>query len=1438
MSGYIKQTTVAGLETEQASHSNLEFDALSAAMSSSGHNHDGSPGEGPVLSQVSNKEGNVVADDVGLTVEDTLVYDGATVVADVSLESPIDLVDSLGNQVTLDAVNVKSTLEANEGFEEFSSVLKTKLDGIEEGATGNPTKWKLKELVENSGDVCFASDRMVAFLDKTISKNAIVEWSEPSVSFPEEATIAPLVIQRSGTLLGDRTVRVVTRDGLAKDGVNYNALNYVVTLPEGQNEVLVNVPLIPTSLTSSRSFSVEIHSEGPNVSVASSVTQVFLQQSSESNEAEVAALSSNVQDLQTSVDTTIANYTAAHAEYDARIAAGEELTDVLIVKDPQSGVITNKAFEYTDNSYSSASTRIDGVEAEVTLNAQAIAATDTTVTEHSATLTLHESSINQKATYSEVDASIANAISAITPAYSWQFNTNVDSWTGVTWDSEGFVNTTGNSSISGLTFAADDNPVVRVSARTTDKTSSYILLSWNSGTQKIAFPLISSNNTWHTLALDLGPSDGWTGNITDILLESSSLDIDSVVIGKRSASEQDLANLTARMVTAETELDAENARWGAYVTTAYWDTNALTNTDVQSEINAWDATHNITATFQEMATDQTITKANSAQQWIDASSANIRAEVSAWWTEGEESNLRTAETKVDALEGEIISTVSSVSGVNKDLEKTGAEQVLLASQQFFDAHNFLENKTAIATANTELSAVTEEQQAHAQQLTTLDAANSSAVSQLAAHSQALVDQDAAIVSQGTTLNAKITDVETESKVYSRSLINQWTNSNGDIVDAPLDPENPPAGYTFNEGPLVEDVRKLKVTTGSGGQASIEDISTVFQSKDGKLVARGGMLLNNNGRVSGVVAHDDGSTSNLDLLGENVRIGYEEPDGTYVPLFDFDTVNKKLRITGQLTLTDGHEVNSITDIRALDGVNGQTIYQVYQHSINGISGWHSDMQTNDYYQRKATVTDGVQGAWGDAYQIRGNDGTPGTDGYIPQKGVDYFDGSDGSDGKHGNFISFIFRTGVTRPSTPSGGSFDGTNEVIPNGCYDDPLFEDGKITWVSKRTYSYSNGSWTGSAWSMFSEFVKKGDVGATGTKGTDGTDGTDGNDGAHGNTHIHIEGYNGVFPSSATAISNFEVKAQRDIQAGDILTYYKLDAQSNPTASDTRMWNGTVWETFVSVVHGNQLVQGTVIADDIRANRTIEAPVINGGVLQGGSIVIGPEFGLANFTVNSDGDLTAVDSLMHNLRAIGGTFTNLTIDETCDVRGSVYAEKIVGDITNSYLLQAPNNGVFFYQGLSNPGDGSLPLTRCLRLVVPASPFNRIGRLSNLFIGAIPSSQGGSASYTGRMEQRRANGTVLQSKTFSQSNVVIYSSEGETSIYDWNNTGDATPDYFEIPAGDTVVEFWLGLVVETHVSDIAFVCRTLDYGATSAVFPHKMTLELHTEGTSVGATVTQ
>lgn len=121
-----------------------------------------------------------------------------------------------------------------------------------------------------------------------------------------------------------------------------------------------------------------------------------------------------------------------------------------------------------------------------------------------------------------------------------------------------------------------------------------------------------------------------------------------------------------------------------------------------------------------------------------------------------------------------------------------------------------------------------------------------------------------------------------------------------------------------------------------------------------------------------------------------------------------------------------------------------------------------------------------------------------------------------------------------------------------------------------------------------------------------------------------------------------------------------------------------------------QIIQSEKItADYVKAGVSLSAPIINGAVIDMGNSYMsggaagfgkGGPYGGWSWTwhtiIYADGSLytdrlfASNGSFTGTVNANAGTFKNVTIEETCNVKGTVYANKIVGDVLSAKVVSA------------------------------------------------------------------------------------------------------------------------------------------------------------------------
>lgn len=651
---------------------------------------------------------------------------------------------------------------------------------------------------------------------------------------------------------------------------------------------------------------------------------------------QLSSLSRTAQDLSKSSFSMASSMQAFMQEHERRLLEGETLVDAVVYRNPETGVIVNRAFAYTEAKYSEAQLAIDGVAATVAITAQQIERLETEtgkqLTEAKAAIELNASKISQKASYSEVSEIVSGALDAITPAYSWQFNSSVEGWIGAT-----FVEA--SSTIIGtqferrnIAFNADENPVLRLRL----KASQNGRLSWSGGAQNVVIKHPGDTDSFELVLVKLSANDGWTGEVTSLRIDMDA-EIDSIEIGKPSAAELQLQDVSYRLAMAEQELDAANARWSVYVTQDYWNANSLKLTDVRQEIDGFDAAYKISATLKQLDDSGTVEKANAAQQWIDASESTITSLVIAYnaapgstndQLSAQASQLNAAEQKINALAGEISQTVFSVTELeNKGDKAKGYDQLMASFQDYIRTGEYETEKISLSYAQQKINAHSDELSSYARSLLQLFAAKDEHQASLIRLDKVSSDNAKAIAESSTELKASIAE-EQKARIASLEQV---------VTDA--------------EQSLAQATKTLNAALGDQ-EARIDYHATAFVDNNGQAVAKGGMTTNVNGKVTGFVSSNDGKQSSLDIIADHHRIGIMN-NGNFIPLLSLDNQLRELILRGRMILSDGYELNSKEAIQAQSGAG------VYTLTLrNGV--FPSDaVATQDFigaYKRKPVLDD--------------------------------------------------------------------------------------------------------------------------------------------------------------------------------------------------------------------------------------------------------------------------------------------------------------------------------------------------------------------------------------------------------------------------------------------------------------------------------------------------
>tara|TARA_Y100000588_G_scaffold186210_1_gene200108 strand:+ start:40102 stop:47853 length:7752 start_codon:yes stop_codon:yes gene_type:complete len=524
------------------------------------------------------------------------------------------------------------------------------------------------------------------------------------------------------------------------------------------------------------------------------------------------------QNLGLSVLNVTSAYTNWRNEYERRTLDNERLIDAAAYVDPDTGTIVNRAYAYTDESFNSAQLLIEGAESKITLNAKQIAQSQNRITQAEATLKLQAGQITQRATFAEVESQIAGALAALQPAYSWQFNTSAEGFTGVdSHNAQGYIVASSQVATPAISYDATENPMFRIRVRKHVGATWRGDIKFNGGTTALHLPEPASDE-WETLNIDATGTAGYAGTITSLEFDLGSCDIDFIEVGKRGANDLALADITARTTTLENDINARTGIMAQYATTAW--VNALgfqTQSNVQALIDSFNTKYSISAVLQEFSDNNTILKANAAQTWIDGANATIREQVNSILNteNGVNDRIATAERSLDAIKGEISQSVSQISGLELNVKEQGLADIIHAYNQLQQDNDLAAQGYSLSVATEKLTAVTNDVESLATQQLELAGAFAQNQAYLTSLNQAFANERTARSSSERELRAEITREGQRSVAQANerlaATVGYCIDADGNLVDEADAMACIAAGHEWIDGPLVELINEYTAT---------------------------------------------------------------------------------------------------------------------------------------------------------------------------------------------------------------------------------------------------------------------------------------------------------------------------------------------------------------------------------------------------------------------------------------------------------------------------------------------------------------------------------------------------------------------------------------------------------------------------------------------------
>lgn len=547
------------------------------------------------------------------------------------------------------------------------------------------------------------------------------------------------------------------------------------------------------------------------------------------------------------------------------------ILNAVVEIDPSTGTITNRAYEYTNEKFSQANLTIDGVKASINLQATRIETAEERLTDAESELSVQAGLINQRATYTQLTETVANAIASIQPAYVTTFNTGLDGWSAengtVVYNAGAWLDTTLGDVSSAMDFDGAENPVIQlaiaraVGAVWVGKIQYQTASHGYSSAHEMDINEIPDDGQQYTVSVDFGSVTDYTAStITGIriILGETTADayqIHSVQAGKRTAAQAAIEGLQGRISVAEQTIDAVNGQLSNYVTTTFYEQNTLTQNDVQQTLDSWNAQYSIIAKLTELDESGTITKANSAEQWIDGAEALISQIAQSTAQEEFGTRITNVEQTLDAQNGTIAQQITSIHRNEVQSEKLAEDALLAAGKAAAAKREQVGQSDTIALARSETKAVAGEATALAK----------------------TVDELAVVVG----------DNKAEFNDYRRTAIGYCVDADGNPTSHETAESCELAGNAWQgESSIAEALRNVTVTgTNADGESVEVSAGAMYQAildADGQATATAAVMAIYGNQLAGIFANAGEDGSSLEFIANAMK--FKTEGGTKTPFY--------------------------------------------------------------------------------------------------------------------------------------------------------------------------------------------------------------------------------------------------------------------------------------------------------------------------------------------------------------------------------------------------------------------------------------------------------------------------------------------------------------------------------------------------------------------------
>lgn len=386
----------------------------------------------------------------------------------------------------------------------------------------------------------------------------------------------------------------------------------------------------------------------------------------------VAGLSLSRDEADLALISSIADSASARNELARRLANNETLIDAVVRVSPETGEVDILAFNYTDELFSEASLRLDGVDASIVAATQRISLSEEDIENLYSELSLVPGQIT--ATVSSV---VAQNISALNPAHSFNFFDSAQGWYAVTGTlTEGtfeISTTLGDIRNDNLNYNGENDPAIRLRVRRDAGTgwAGNVVVFPQEGDSIVFNNFIEDvtiEGEFVYLILDFEGSSEYLTDISGIRITlgetvADEFTITDIVIGKKDALLQEFNTLTARVTQAELDINALEGTITQKVDVTTYENNAVTLSNVETVLNGIDAYISLLATQQELDENDVVTKAVAASTFIDGQEGTITDIVTSFTS------------SIDGLSGQLSSALQEISDLSITQQVIGVSKV-------------------------------------------------------------------------------------------------------------------------------------------------------------------------------------------------------------------------------------------------------------------------------------------------------------------------------------------------------------------------------------------------------------------------------------------------------------------------------------------------------------------------------------------------------------------------------------------------------------------------------------------------------------------------------------------------------------------------------------------------------------------------------------------